>query len=99
MVDKQKIKNAISMPEVIGAADLMAAQSNTISEKSASGVFSPRIWRRIREIGLGYGLLTPAFLLLLVFELYPVIYGFYISMCDWKLTCVKVIFFDNMGFS
>jgi len=73
----------------------MAAQSNTATEGSATRLVSPRIWRRIKEIGLGYGLLTPAFLLLLVFELYPVIYGFYISMCDWKLTCVKVIYFDN----
>ncbi len=73
----------------------MAAQSETVSVASRTGVSSARKWRKIKEFGLGYGLLTPAFILLLVFEFYPVIYGFYISMCDWKLSCVSMIYFDN----
>ncbi len=73
----------------------MTAQTETISVTSKSKPSSTRTWRRIREIGLGYGLLAPAFILLLIFELYPVLYGFYISMCEWKLSCVNLIFFDN----
>lgn len=57
--------------------------------------FSPRTWRKIRELGLGYLLLAPALILLAVFEFYPVFYGFYISMCDWKLSCTKFVAFDN----
>ena len=34
-------------------------------------------------------------ILLLVFEFFPVFYGFYISMCDWKLSCTKFVLFDN----
>lgn len=57
--------------------------------------FSAKTWRRIRELSLGYALLAPAILLLVVFEFYPVFYGFYISMCDWKLSCTKFVAFDN----
>lgn len=57
--------------------------------------FSPRTIKRMGEISLGYGLLLPAVGLLVVFEFFPVFYGFYISMCDWKLSCVNFIGFDN----
>ena len=57
--------------------------------------FSPRILRKIGEISLGYGMLLPAVGLLVVFEFFPVFYGFYISMCDWRLSCTKFILFDN----
>ncbi len=73
----------------------MAFTSETISEATSTSVSPVRKWRKFKEIGLGYGLLAPAFILLLVFEVYPVIYGFYISMCDWKLTCTKMVFFEN----
>jgi multiple sugar transport system permease protein len=39
--------------------------------------------------------LAPAFILLLVFEFYPVAYGFYISLCNWKLSCTQFIGLDN----
>jgi multiple sugar transport system permease protein len=51
--------------------------------------------RRVREVALGYALLAPACLLLLVFEFFPIVYGFYISTCDWRLSCTKQIGLDN----
>ena len=44
---------------------------------------------------LGYALLAPALILLLVFEFYPLFLGLYISMCDWKISCTQFIGFDN----
>ena len=40
-------------------------------------------------------MLAPAVMLLAVFELFPILYGVYISACDWRLQCVQVIGFDN----
>jgi multiple sugar transport system permease protein len=54
-----------------------------------------RRWYRLGEIGLGYALLAPAAILLLVFEFYPVLFGLYISMCDWRLRCLSIIGLDN----
>lgn len=71
----------------------MAVESIVHPKKSSQ--FSPRFIRRLKEISLGYALLAPAVLLLLIFEIYPVFYGFYISMCDWKLSCTSFIGFDN----
>ncbi|MFH1084442.1 MAG: sugar ABC transporter permease [Chloroflexota bacterium] len=51
--------------------------------------------RRLREIGLGYALLAPALLLLAIFEFYPLFLGLFISMCDWKLSCTKFLWFGN----
>lgn len=50
---------------------------------------------RLSEVALGYGLLAPAFVLLLVFEVFPVLYGVYISTCDWRLQCTAFIGADN----
>ena len=71
----------------------MAVDSLSVSPKRSR--FSPRTLRRIGEISLGYGFLLPAVALLVIFEFFPVFYGFYISMCDWKLSCTKFIAFDN----
>lgn len=71
----------------------MASQTTALSIKPRN--ISPRTWRRIREMFLGYGLLAPAIILLVVFEFFPVFYGFYISMCDWRLSCTKFVFLDN----
>ncbi|MBA3947853.1 MAG: sugar ABC transporter permease [Herpetosiphonaceae bacterium] len=43
--------------------------------------------RRVQEIALGYAMLAPALLLLVVFEFYPIFYGLYISLCNWRLGC------------
>jgi len=51
--------------------------------------------KEFREAGLGYLFLAPALILLLVFEIFPLFYGFYISMCDWRLSCTKFVFFQN----
>ncbi len=54
-----------------------------------------KIWRKTQEISLGYLLLAPALVILIVFEFFPIFYGLYISACDWRLTCVKIIGLDN----
>jgi ABC-type sugar transport system permease subunit len=51
--------------------------------------------QRLRELTLGYAMLAPAVLLLVVFELFPVLYGAYISACDWRLSCTRFVGFDN----
>ncbi len=71
----------------------MAVDSMTVSPHNSR--FSPRMLRRIKEVSLGYGFLLPAVALLIIFEFFPVFYGFYISMCDWKLSCAKFVAFDN----
>lgn len=60
-----------------------------------AGQAAARRRRRAREIILGYLLLAPAALLLLIFEFYPIVYGLYISTCDWKLRCVAFIGAEN----
>jgi multiple sugar transport system permease protein len=51
--------------------------------------------KRVRELSLGYAMLAPAVILLLVFEVFPILYGAYISACDWRLSCTQFIGFDN----
>ncbi len=51
--------------------------------------------QRVRELGLGYAMLAPAVLILGVFEVFPVVYGAYISVCDWRLQCAQVVGLDN----
>jgi multiple sugar transport system permease protein len=66
---------------------------------SASGRPPTRVQRsssrRARELGLGYALLAPALILVLVFEAFPILYGAYISLCDWRLSCTQFIALDN----
>lgn len=40
-------------------------------------------------------MLAPAVILLLVFEVFPILYGVYISACDWRLQCTQFVGFDN----
>lgn len=40
-------------------------------------------------------MLAPAVVLLLVFEVFPILYGAFISACDWRLTCTQFVGFDN----
>jgi len=40
-------------------------------------------------------MLAPAVILLLVFEVFPILYGVYISTCDWRLTCTQFVGADN----
>lgn len=64
----------------------MATTTARLGRVSTSSV-SPRRWRRISELSLGYALLAPAVILLLVFEIYPLFYGLFISLCNWRLNC------------
>lgn len=40
-------------------------------------------------------MLAPAFLLLIVFEFYPIFYGLYISVCNWRLSCTRFVGLQN----
>ena len=73
----------------------MTAQTAPLGTLARGPRLSPRGWRRLREISLGYALLAPAFLLLIVFEFFPVGYGLYISLCNWSLRCNQFIGLDN----
>ncbi len=50
---------------------------------------------RMSEVTLGYAMLAPALILLFAFELFPILYGLFISTCDWRLSCVEFIGADN----
>src|SRR5581483_576203 len=51
--------------------------------------------RKVQERALGYTFLAPALIIVSVFELFPLAYGFYISLCDWRLGCTAIIGADN----
>lgn len=72
----------------------MAVTAQT-EQGPAKSFLNMRRWRKIQEASLGYLLLAPAFVLLAVFEFYPFFFGAYISMCNWRLSCVDFIWFDN----
>lgn len=69
--------------------------STKASPRRPQRPFSARRWRRLGEIALGYALLAPAIILLLVFEFYPLGLGFRISTCDWRLGCTKFVGAEN----
>jgi multiple sugar transport system permease protein len=75
----------------------MATQTAQLTRTRVGQRLSFRQWRRLREMLLGYGLLAPAIILLVVFEFYPIFYGLYISACRWRigLGCVEFIGIDN----
>lgn len=69
-----------------------AAPATSVSIPRRSSV---HFWRRFQEVSLGYLLLAPALIILLVFQIFPIFYGLYISSCDWRLDCVKFVGIDN----
>ena len=71
------------------------ATGTAVNSVSVKGETSVRRQKRLREVALGYALLAPALLILLVFQVFPVFYGLYISACDWRLTCREFIGFGN----
>ena len=73
----------------------MSTETGLITQARPPLGISASKWRRIREAGLGYALLSPALILLLIFEVFPLFYGLYISMCDWRLSCIKFLGFGN----
>ena len=77
----------------------MATTSANMERSSSLRFGSTRRWRRISELSLGYALLAPAVILLLVFEIYPLFYGLFISMCNWRINCgdnlERFVWFDN----
>jgi multiple sugar transport system permease protein len=85
---------------VIRSTDHPATTRATLAERAVP-VATPRGGRgyfsrqRVRDLSLGYAMLAPAVILLLVFEFFPVVYGAYISACDWRLQCTQFVGFDN----
>ena len=70
----------------------MSTISQTAAPAPRAGFFTGRRLRRIQEAGLGYLFLLPAFGVLAMFQFFPVFYGFYISLCNWKVTgCFKLL--------
>lgn len=66
--------------------------SHPVTTRQANSYFSRQ---RVRELTLGYAMLAPAIVLLAAFELFPVLYGVFISTCDWRLECTRVVGLDN----
>jgi ABC-type sugar transport system permease subunit len=81
----------------------MSSADNVVEPTAPSRRVEPARWvggsrsrrRRIGELAFGYTLLAPALTLLVVFELFPLLYGIYISACDWRLSCVEFIGLGN----
>ncbi|MBI5302140.1 MAG: sugar ABC transporter permease [Chloroflexi bacterium] len=73
----------------------MATRSVEMTGVTTTRRSSVRIWRRAQEVSLGYLLLAPTLIILIVFEIFPIFYGLYISACDWRLTCVDFIGINN----
>lgn len=69
--------------------------TQTMSTRSSSGLLSGHRGRRIREALQAYLFLLPGTFLLLVFNLLPVGYAFYISMHKWRIRRGDFIHFDN----
>jgi ABC-type sugar transport system permease subunit len=61
----------------------MTTQATAVAEPRS--FFTPHRIRRIREAGLGYLFLLPAFAILAVFEFFPVFYGLGISLCTFDV--------------
>src|SRR5690242_17163036 len=72
-----------------------SAQTTNTTRAAANRATPTRRARRMRELALGYTLLAQAIVLLALFEFYPILYGLYISSCDWRLRCVNFVGFAN----
>ena len=64
----------------------MATISQAVPPAPRIGWLTGRRLRKLQEAGLGYLFLLPAFGVLIAFQFFPVFYGFYISLCNWKVT-------------
>jgi multiple sugar transport system permease protein len=79
-------------PELVSGQSQRGVRDATATRAIRGSHFSRQ---RRRDLGLGYAMLAPAVIVLLVFELFPVLYGVYISACDWRLQCAQVVGLDN----
>ena len=89
---------AVRVPDPAAARDLVNGRLRSPLRQAAAGATSRRshFFRQRRyELSLGYAMLAPAVILLAIFELFPVLYGVYISACDWRLQCTRVVGVEN----
>lgn len=75
--------------------DLVNAPTRPALQAATPGRVSHFSLQRRRELAIGYAMLAPAVIVLAVFELFPVLYGVFISACDWRLQCTQVVGVDN----
>lgn len=76
-------------------AGLASAPAGTSGQPQPIPGLRRLVSRKAQERTLGYTFLAPAIILIGVFELYPIFYGFYISLCDWRLGCQAIVGADN----
>jgi multiple sugar transport system permease protein len=76
-------------------AGLASAPASTSGQPQPIPGLRRLVSRKVQERTLGYTFLAPAIILIGVFELYPIFYGFYISLCDWRLGCQAIVGADN----
>ena len=76
-------------------AGLASAPAGTSGQPQPIPGLRRLVSRKVQERTLGYTFLAPAIILIGVFELYPIFYGFYISLCDWRLGCQAIVGADN----
>jgi multiple sugar transport system permease protein len=86
------VPSPTNVDERLTSAVRATAAPAAVAVRPAGGHFSRK---RIHELSLGYAMLAPAVILLLVFEVFPILYGVYISACDWRLSCSQFVGFDN----
>jgi multiple sugar transport system permease protein len=77
------------------AAELPSGPAGEVGQPRQIPGLRRLVSRKSKERMLGYAFLAPAVLLIASFDLYPIFYGFYISLCDWRLGCQAVIGADN----
>ncbi|HDQ70908.1 MAG TPA: sugar ABC transporter permease [Chloroflexi bacterium] len=75
--------------------ETITTRENHIRPITQRGIFAGRRGRRIREALQAYLFLLPGVLLLLVFNLFPVGYAFYISLHKWRIQQGDYVGFDN----
>jgi multiple sugar transport system permease protein len=88
---------AHTYPQSTNASTATSAPAPASASRPQPALVKGTSARRTRELGLGYALLAPALTLALVFEVFPILYGAYISLCDWRLSCTQFVGLDNYG--
>jgi multiple sugar transport system permease protein len=86
---------AHTYPQSTNASPATSAPAPASASRPQPALVKRTSARRTRELGLGYALLAPALILALVFEAFPILYGAYISLCDWRLSCTQFVGLDN----
>ena len=71
------------------------AATDTAHRTETPGIFGGRRGRRFREALTAYLFLAPAFLIIGVFGLFPIVFAFYVSLHRWRINPGKYLGMDN----